>query len=223
MTHVVVPVRDQCALTMTIVEQLREYGGFDRAWMFDNGSTDATPDYLREVRTLDSRFTTVDAPGDTIYEMWGRGLGLARAHDADHVAILNNDLVLAPGTLQALSGALDRHPDLWVTYPDYDRRVAQGVGETALRRTSGTYRHGGMCGYAFMLNVAHITWEPLIDPHLTWWAGDDDLAFEIEERGGGQGRVVGLPVDHLGGATSAVHPQPSAGADLEYVIAKWGR
>lgn len=222
-THVVIPVRDRVALTASICDQLAGQAGWDRCWVYDNGSQDGTRAHLLHLRDIDPRFCPIPAAGDPIYRMWDRGFRQAKTYGATRVLFLNNDVILAPGTVEALNVALDSDPDLWLVYPDYDADPDREPWVTGMRDTSGTYRHGGMCGWAFMLRAGPVDWSPLIDPALVWWGGDDDLAFEIEHRGGRQARVVGLPVVHLGSQTAALHPQGSCEADLAYVVAKWGR
>lgn len=224
-THVVVPVRDQLTLTSSLCDQLRGET-FERCWVFDNGSTDGTADYVRQLSGRDPRFRLIPAAGRGIYEMWTSGVIVARLQhrDAVNVAILNNDLFLAPGTIGHLADALRSDPGLWAVYPDYDRPLAAGVKLDGLGYTAGTYRHGGLSGFCFMVAGERLNWSPLIDPTFHWWGGDDDLAFEIESRGGKQARVRGLPVEHLCEGTAVHHDlHAQKAADLAAVVAKWGR
>lgn len=222
-THVVIPVRDQLTYTAGIVTQLADQDGWERCWIFDNGSVDDTPAYLSALQERDGRFTVVDAPGLGIYSMWESGIQRARDAGADHVAVLNNDLRLAPQTIERLNAALDEHPDVWVSYPDYEHPASHAAAEGGIRYTSGTFRHDGMAGFCFMLRVAPLTWRPLIDPQFRWWGGDDDLAFEIEARGGRQARVLGLGVTHYGEGTARHHDGLDGITDLHRVVAKWSR
>lgn len=220
-THVVIPVRDQLHITQSIVAQLDEQVGWQKCWIFDNGSEDGTWDYLIDLYNANHRYNPVMASGDGIYDMWGEGYQRAKAGGADYVAILNNDLTLAPNTIDSLNDALSYNTDAWVAYPDYDTATYGPIGQ---RVTTGTYRHGGMSGFCFMLKTAPIDWEPLVDPQFKWWGGDDDIAFEVEKRGGQQLRVVGLPITHLMEGTSRHHDLGAQkAADLQAVIKKWGR
>lgn len=220
-THIVIPVRDNLYLTQSMVSQLEDQIGWDKCWIFNNGSVDDTWEYLLELNQRDSRFYPVMAGGDGIYDMWHRGFYEAKADGADFVGIFNNDLTLFPDTLKELRGALAYNPYAWISYPDYN---ATEVGRIYYRETSGTYRHGGMSGFCFMLKSAAIDWVPLVDPQFKWWGGDDDIAFEVEKRGGQQLRVMGLPVEHLMEGTARYHDLGAQkGADLAAVVAKWGR
>jgi GT2 family glycosyltransferase len=118
------------------------------------------------------------------------------------LAILNNDIVVPSGFLGYLSSALNAaDEDVWITYPDYDRPLSAGADVTdppTVRRTSGTWKLGGMSGFAFMLRPErHDThgW-PLIDESFEWLCGDGDLCTQMQQLGGCAARVEGLPVLH---------------------------
>lgn len=218
--HVVIPVRDVVDVTKSICEQIQQQAGWDHCWIYDNGSTDSTPEYLA---TLDSRFTTIIAPELKIYEMWDAGFQRAAGAGAEAVAFLNNDIDLGPFTFYSLANALydDRNA---ISYPDYDLSTKERHHFTGFRQTYGTYRHGGMSGFCFMLKVSKVDWFPLVDPQFIWWGGDDDIAFNVEMRGWKQIRVLGLPVDHHNEMTARHHNLgEQKGKDLEAVYRKWGK
>jgi len=221
-THIVIPVRDQLHLTRSIVEQLSLQSGWDKCWILDNGSEDDTWGYLSTLSGQDGRYQPVTAIGAGIYEMWDEGFRLAVTQGAEAVAILNNDLMLAPGTVDGLRNALLENRNAWISYPDYTNESPECP--LSYEVTKGTYRHGGMSGFCFMLRTECIDWSPLVDPRFKWWGGDDDIAFEVEKRGGEQVRVVGLPVTHLMEGTARHHNLGAQKAiDLESVLEKWGR
>lgn len=221
-THIVIPVRDQVQITMQMVHQLKTQPGWDKCWIFDNGSVDNTWEYLKGIHSEDERFFPVLASGLGIYDMWDQGFRVAKNEGADYVAILNNDLTLFPGTFTLLNYFLTLNHGAWISYPDYNATKAHDSPYT--RVTSGTYRLGGMSGFCFMLKADKIDWEPLIDPIFKWWGGDDDIAFEIERRGGTQIRVLGLPVGHMMEGTARHHDLGAQkGADLANVLKKWGK
>jgi GT2 family glycosyltransferase len=153
--------------------------------------------------------------------MWHKGFELAKSFKADYVAILNNDLELFPNTIQTLANALSYNKEAWISYPDYN---AIKSGTINYKETKGTYRHGGMSGFCFMLRIELIDWSPLVDPGFGWYGGDDDIAFEVEARGGKQIRVLGLPVGHLKEGTARHHDLGAQkAADMAYIFEKWGR
>lgn len=195
--------------------------GWDHCWILDNGSIDGTPDYLKD---LPSQFAVTNAPHMTIYEMWQWGREAARF--SDHILFLNNDVTLHPQTILDLNKALGSEDNIWIAYPDYNAHPFHKESRRFCnyRTTRGTYRHGGMSGYCFMIKTKKIDWTPLVDPRFIWWGGDDDIAFEVESRGGKQVRVVGLPIEHMNEGTARHHDLGAQkAADLKAVIEKWGR
>lgn len=220
-THIVIPVRDQLYLTQSIVEQLKGQIGWDKCWIFDNGSVDDTWNFLMNTANADPRFHPVMATGSGIYEMWESGFRLANHDKADYIAIFNNDIILSPNTIQILKNALAFNKGACIAYPDYN---ATSEGVINYRETHGTYRHGGMSGFCFMLRAACVDWEPLVDPKFQWYGGDDDIAFEVEKRGGRQVRVLGLPVGHIHEGTARHHDLGAQkAADMAYIFQKWGK
>ena len=194
----------------------------------DNGSTGKTKAAIREkLRGQPGDNRVVDCPGLTITQMWNRAW-LAALDEADQVdlVVLNNDIAVPPGFIVNLTSMLRSDERYWAVYPDYNRRVEQGTAIKGLTPTNGTFRHGGMCGWAWALKAeAHREGLPLMDEQFQWWASDDDLVFAIEASGHLVGRVDGLPVDHVGSVTfngrGDLHGQ--GWDDLRRCVAKWGR
>ena len=203
--HVVIPVRDRWELTERIVAQVTAEP-IDRLWIFDNGSTDGTPQRL--TRIGDPRITVILAPGWGIYRMWNQGwLNALLTADPVAVAFLNNDITLPPDALTTMRDALYDRGERWAVYPDWRRDVSAGSAYTGeVTATTGTYQDGGLCGWAFMLRgEAHRLGLPLIDEGYEWWYGDDFLVASITEAGRLVCRLDGLPVDHVGEGTASSH------------------
>lgn len=224
--HIVIPVRDNLDLTSDLVDQIDKEWGWETCWIVDNGSEDNTPLYLRGLTDEDPRFRGVMCGGG-VYDAWDMGVRLAAEDGAELVCVLNNDVTIAPGTFTFLAGPFDNER-VGITYPNYDLALEAGSGAVGTRMTRGTYRHGGMCGFCFMVRVAALDWlaaDPLVDPGFQWWYGDDDLAFNLEGRGWLQMRVLGLPIEHVGGATAALHPEvnETIDADRSHCERKWRR
>lgn len=224
---VVLPVRDEPDYTRSILRLLRDEE-FDRALVLDNGSVSATKAVLAAAATLDNRLVVIDAAGMRIYAMWNLGARLAWAFvggpDLTHdVAFLNNDIRFGRGTLATLSHVL-RQEELGVVCPDYQRALDR-PGIPSTERVSGTYRHGGIAGWCFMVRGEVMAEFGGVDESFEWWAGDDDLIFSIEKAGWPVAIVRGLPLEHDGEATVRHHPTFHAAKkrDLERCLAKWGR
>lgn len=224
-THIVIPVRDNLHLTQNICNQLMEQPGWEAAHIFDNGSTDDTWQYLNDLAYIDERFVPWSTPDKTIYEMWNMGFQYSSEDGASHVAILNNDIQMADNTIQVMNRTLDEFPQAGVVYPDYTCSVSDGVTHQFPKRTTGTYRNGGMSGFCFMLRVVAVSWRPLVDYQFKVWYGDDDIARSIEAAGWQQFRIAGWPVDHIGQATCNQFPEvfKEVPADRTYFESKWGK
>lgn len=129
-------------------------------------------------------------PGDSIYDAWNRGI-MASTMLSQNVAILNDDIILKPGSLFCAEQALieSGYDLMGLNYldPDADPNPNAGV-----RTVHGTFRTLGFGGFAFVLRYG----APLVDGRFKWWCGDDDLAERIKARGGRMGVALGAPVDH---------------------------
>lgn len=195
---VVVPVRDQWPLTRLLLSSVdAQTEQPDDVLVIDNGSTDDTAAGVRELRRSRSWLSRVERAG-SIYSLWNHGFARAKrlASGEFYVLITNNDVELHRRSIEFLHVALEGHPDAWCAYPDYDAAWVDEPGPS-IRRTSGVFGDGGMSGSCFMLAGHRIPWRPLVtDLTYQWWAGDNHLAECIEQEGGDQLRVVGLPVRH---------------------------
>lgn len=212
MIPVVVPVKNQWRHTAALLDCLALQPA--RVLVIDNGSTDQTPMMLRSYQRhgeWQGRLNWTRQPGRTVYQMWNHGFEWAQrqrrspAGAAWQVLITNNDVTLPPNALSALRTALTTHLDAWVAYPDYDAPLHVHTAQHAHRETKGVLSDGGMFGACFMLAGHRIPWRPLVtDLTYEWWYGDNHLAEEIEQHGGKQIRVEGLPVEHVNEATASL-------------------
>lgn len=127
----------------------------------------------------------VRAPGLTIYQEFNE---FAREYnDTYDLAILNDDIVLLPGSLGKLEAALNEGFGL---ISGTDQRYGSGT-----RETQGTIRRGGIRSWAFM--VARGCWpEGGIDERFRVWYGDDDLLWKMGREGQRIGVHEGVYVEH---------------------------
>lgn len=222
---IVIPVRNNLELTQSICQQVAEQQGWRHCLIFDNGSTDKTGKYLSDLAYVESDFRPFNAPGLTIYEMWNKGFEYSKMNGSDAVLFLNNDIQMAEDTIWYMTQVLKTRPQTSLVYPDYTKSLSEEIQTFGIKATRGTYRHGGMSGFCFMLRTAAVTWSPLVDERFKTWYGDDDIAFNVQKHGGEQIRITGLPVDHIGQATCNQFPEVFAEvpSDKIYFESKWGK
>lgn len=155
-----------------------------------------------------------------ISRLWNRGLDVVTglADGQHHVAVLNDDLRITPGTLERLSQVIDVE-GVAVAYPDVHGMVKDG-DVVVLRRPEPHNLFFRMTGFCFMLNGELGL---RADEELVWWFGDDDLEWRAATHGG-SAQVGGVTVDHLHPNGSMVNPAfvEQVGRDRETFIRKWG-
>lgn len=94
-----------------------------------------------------------------ISRWWNLGIDVARKLKAEHILILNDDVIL---------------PDDWLP------RIVEAL-EGGYAGASGERGNGLIQGYAFALNGQV---KLRADERLVWWYGDDDLQRQCEQAGG---------------------------------------
>jgi GT2 family glycosyltransferase len=221
-TFVVIPMKDRLDLTLPLLDQLREQGGYDKVLLFDNGSSPETKAALAELDRPD--VVVFDADGLNIHQMWNRGMDEAKRRAwQSNVAILNNDLEIGPNFLAGLAGPLRSDPLLAAVCPNYDGRGGSGiqyVEDICADRYDGM---GGLAGFAFMLTSESGYRFP---EKLQWWYGDADLMNTILYAGSRAGIVLDVTVEHVGGGGqtgkwSDPTVRPLLDADRATHLAKW--
>ena len=217
---VVIPVRDNPAMTGWLLGQLEAQRGYDAVFVFDNGSQPETAAWLAGIA---GRYgmSVLDAAGLSLIDMWRAGTALARSHDrTGNIAFLNNDVSMGADFLPRLSDALASDAALWAVSPNYDGRAIDGV-----ELVTSTYKRKGLAGFAFMVKGAAFE-EVDFDRAYEWWFGDDDLVAQIEARGGKIGVVGDVSVEHVRGGSQTVRYTADVVAALERdrqrMICKWG-
>lgn len=138
-------------------------------------------------------------PGLSIYREWNLGVGIAQRAGYDVAAILNDDIELAPGALRRAAGLL---VDSSMVAAGLDYFDGAADRQPALRQVRGTYRHGGVGGFAFLVKPEFYLG---VDEQFEWWGGDDDLMFQYEAQGHTVGIADGCPVTHVSETTARRH------------------
>jgi GT2 family glycosyltransferase/glycosyltransferase involved in cell wall biosynthesis len=102
----------------------------------DNGSTDATPEFLRKWQAGDARRIVIRNETNRGFA-GGNNQGLAIAR-GETVVLLNNDTIVTPGWLEAMLATLARHPETGVVGPMSNRVSGpQLVSDATYRDVAG--------------------------------------------------------------------------------------
>jgi hypothetical protein len=150
------------------------------------------------LRSKNPRLRVVDARGDSIYRMWNRGWEIARERGPVNVAILNDDIVILPGTLTLLAQALRADPRIGCVYPDAS--VRSGRLPWRITYTTEWDPAGGrsMTGFCFMFKGELDL--PPFDEGMEWWYGDSEFDESVKLAGYGVARIDGVPITHISDA-----------------------
>jgi hypothetical protein len=217
-----VPVKGHLPLTRDLLKDLRR----DRVpvAVFDNGSP---PWESVALQAMASGSVTIRSrPKASIHQMWNEALELF-GFDS-HVAILNNDIRLARGTLARMAEALDAHPEYAIVSADYPERALGGnpCRDCGVDEVDQVAAAGGFAGFAFMVQRG---WGHRFPEELRWWYGDNDAILSAHADGLKVGVVDGAMVTHVGGGSQTgrwrhdVKRSVEIAADEAWFLAKWDR
>lgn len=228
MTSVVIPSIGRSPFLEPLLCTLVADPGVDDVYLIDNWVYDDTEFATAATRCMASHFPTKahwwGLPGKSLYEVWNLGLLASRNRGHDIAVILNDDVVMPTGAVAALTHAMHAHPEHWIVGLDYsERRPLEHISFQGMRPALGTYRMGGIGGFAFAVWTQMV---PMCDTQYEWWGGDDDWVWAIMEQGGSPAVAEGIPVRHPLPETTAITIPSLAGAkdrDRTRLLAKWGQ
>jgi N-acetylglucosaminyl-diphospho-decaprenol L-rhamnosyltransferase len=210
---VVIPVLDQLQYTQQCVRSLIE-GGSPAASLLviDNGSTDATPQWLASQPGVPSVRNAVNLGCGGA---WTQGSLLA---SSEWVVLLNNDVIVAPGGIDAMLYAADRDaldvvsPSLVEGALDYDFPAHTADFVNAMK---GTVRRGWFHGVCFAVRrrVFETIGFPDTDRRL---GGREDVEYLVrcERAGVPVGTVGDTLLHHFGSITQKAIKQETGVRDL---------
>jgi GT2 family glycosyltransferase len=192
-TYAIIPVKDEWPMTRDLLAQLS--GHVDGVFVYDNGSSSETKARLREQSIAE----VFPADGLGIHEMWQAGVEEARERSPKcNLLILNNDIRLGDGAVEAMASALRSNQTLAAVCPNYDGRPGEGIEKLhsiCANRYDGT---GGLAGFAFMVKGEFFdSFSFPLD--AMWWYGDNLLTLAIDAQGGWYGMAHDATVEHLDG------------------------
>jgi GT2 family glycosyltransferase len=189
-----------------------------RVVVLDDGSADGTPEWLAECWPQVE--VAVNETNLGVARSFNRAVELARG--SDYLALLNNDLELAPDYVSRLVAALDAHPETASAngkMRNYrDRALLDGAGDAfmwssiAIRRGWGQPDSGqfdapcevfSACGGAAVYRMAAFEDVGGFDEDFHAYLEDIDWGFRAQLRGWTARYVPGAEVFHVGGATTA--------------------
>ena len=181
----------------------------------DDGSRDGTPEYLAEHWP---QVRVVVQPNAGVSAAMNRCLSEA---SGDYVALLNNDIELAPGFLEALASELEKHPEAGSACGkmlDFsDRDVIDGAGDVmrwsgaCWRRAHGERDRGQVdrgepvlsaCGGAAMYRRAALQDVGPFDGDFVAYLEDVDWGVRAQLRGWSCRYVPQARCFHMGSATT---------------------
>ena len=198
--RVVIPVLNQLEYTRQCVESLLASGTPAAALLvIDNGSSDATPQWLASRPDVRSVRNAVNLGCGGA---WTQGALLA---DADWVVLLNNDIVACDGAMQRMLDAAERHrldvvsPALVEGALDYD---FDAHAATFCERMAGSLRRGWFHGVCFAVrrSVFETIGFPDTDRRL---GGREDVEYLVrcQRNGVPVGTVGDALLHHFGSIT----------------------
>lgn len=150
-----------------------------------------------------------------LYPSWNDAIRRARETGVK-LAILNDDIALPiPNSISRALQVWDEHPEVAVLGFDHTDTIKSG-----LRFCRGSYRHGGVPGFAFMVDPTKVV---EADERFQWWGGDDDIFFHAERDGHKLARCW-VRVQHSAETTASKRSwtHEVRDADRAFMKKKWG-
>lgn len=156
--------------------------------------------------------------GWSLYRLWNAGVRYAIDNlGADYICVLNDDVTILPGTLEAMAEELAIR-ECAVVYPDTRRRTTDESFIGTPTPTTGTWGAGGMTGFCFMfradLGIA-------FDERYQLWYGDDAFEEAVRAKGLLVCRIDGLPIDHSPGGSTRQLPDAEVAAMIAADRQRW--
>jgi GT2 family glycosyltransferase len=217
---VAIPTRSNWQGLQTLGDHLWAEGLGHDTYVFDHGHSTG-----KGRGVLGGFVHVVDARRWPFYRMWNEGWRRSAEAGYDAVAMLNDDIQLAPGGLAVAAQVLADQPDVGVVGLNWRRQVSDGlVPDFPVRDVVGAHRRGGVPGWAFLLRCSLWGQVPPIDEAYHIWYGDDELFALVKKHGYRTVLATGVPVDHATSATLRKHPEllELSTADHLRYVRRWG-
>lgn len=139
--------------------------------------------------------------GKSIHHGWNTAIQMARKQNA-WLAVFNDDIrLLTPNAISNVAGVLAANPTYAIVGLNYtDTPESADSSDRPLRQVHGSYRHGGVGGWAWVCDPHKVG---LVPDELVWWYGDDHLIFSAEQSGYSVGIANHVLVEHHNEATAS--------------------
>ena len=195
--------------------------------IINNASIDET---ITECAKLDDRFVTINnQERNSCAGSWNQGIDIAFKNGAKYVAVINNDILLKPETLDNMVECLEKNPDI-MGCSCYEVPVTTSVGIFNAIHSSSDISHEGMHYSCFMLTKE--CWDKVgkFDEDIKpVYFEDCDYAYRLK-LAGLRTVTIDSPFYHYGSKTHTdalgngelICPPPAFEKNREYFIRKWG-
>jgi GT2 family glycosyltransferase len=220
----VIPVYNQLMHTMQCLESIQRLP--DQAGeliLVDNASTDGTADYLKslDLQVISNRTNLGCA------KAWNQGVGASRG---EVLGILNNDIVVTQGWLEALLAFMERSGCAMVSPAMREGPLDYELDRYAAEFTSAcrAATRPGLLGPCMLIRRTVFDRIGLFDEAFAYGGCEDtDFLWRAEQAGFKAGVTGSAFIHHFGMVTQkAIKRQETtqyAAKNLEYFMKKWGR
>jgi glycosyltransferase involved in cell wall biosynthesis len=230
-TVAAIPTLNAIEWVAPLVEHILLNDEVDEVWVYDNGCTDQTADWVRNRRLMDKRLFLIDARGMGLYQMWNDMVNKANELDDQvNLAFLNSDIRLPPKAIfnmsrlmregdyqlatvdPTISGLYSQHFIEWnVQMHTFYKNIVKPYAEMR--------PPGKPVGWAVVIAAEFWKDQPYaVHPSYQWWYGDDDLFKRAYARGAKICIVRGIGSDHLGASSDAHNPRKQEMIDSDTKI-----
>lgn len=132
--------------------------------------------------------------GKSIHHGWNAAIEMARRENA-LLAILNDDIrIMRYDSISIVARILSDNPSYALIGLNWQTPDNADDVDRELRQVHGSYRHGGVGGWAWVCDPHKIV---LVPDGLVWWYGDDHIFFSAEQDGHHIGIANNIYVEHI--------------------------
>ena len=238
-TIVAIPTLNAIDWVAPLIEHILLSDEVDEVWVYDNGCTDLTPDWVRHRRLIDKRLFLIDSKGMGLYEMFNdmARKSVEKYPDEEvNLAILNSDIRLPKNAIADMSflmrdggyviSTIDpsrpsiRSPH----FEDWSTPVWRVLPQPVTPHAE-EYQQGRPIGWALVIAAEFFKDQPfIVHPVYQWWFGDDDLFRRTLALGGRICIARGVGSDHYGSQSDPYNPKKGEmiANDIQVFKRMWG-